>query len=87
MGTSGLVVCALVEDTAEGTMVIDTGDIILDEQICTITNKTYCQKGNIVKFKGGLNTKLLHDYCEALKEKNAYQISHIGMGDGPQGTI
>jgi len=26
---SGLVVCAPVEDTAEGTMIIDTGDIIL----------------------------------------------------------
>jgi len=78
---SGLVACAPVENTAEGTLVIDTGDIILNlGRYVQSPIKLTIREGNILKFEGGLDAKLLQDYFEAPKEKNAYQVSHIGWG-------
>lgn len=78
---SGLVACAPVEGTAEGTMVIDTGDIILNlGRYVQSPIKLTIREGNITKFEGGLDAKLLQEYFEASKEKNAYQVSHIGWG-------
>jgi len=78
---SGLVACAPVEGTAEGTMVIDVGDILLPlGRYVQSPIKLTIREGNIVKFEGALDAKLLQDYFEAAKEKNAYQVSHIGWG-------
>jgi len=78
---SGLVACAPVEGTAEGTLVIDIGDIILNlGRYVQLPIKLTIREGNIVKFEGGLDAKLLQECFEASKEKNAYQVSHIGWG-------
>lgn len=78
---SGLVACAPLEGTAEGTMVIDSGDILLDlGRHVQSRIKLTIREGNIVKFEGGTDAKLLKSYFEAGKEKNAYQVSHIGWG-------
>ncbi len=78
---AGLVACAPVEGTAEGTLVVDIGDILLPlSRYVQSPIKLTIREGNIVKFEGGFDAKLLQNYFEAAKEKNAYQVSHIGWG-------
>ena len=78
---AGLVSCAPLEGSAEGIMVVDIGDILLQlGRIVQSPIKLTIREGNIIKFEGGLDAKLLQGYFEAAKEKNAYQVSHIGWG-------
>jgi len=78
---AGLVACAPVEGTAEGMMVVDVGDILLPlGRYVQSPIKLTIKKGNIIKFEGGLDAILLQGYFETAKEKNAYQLSHIGWG-------
>jgi len=78
---SGLVAYAPVEGTAEGTLVVDIGDILLPlGRYVQSPIKITIREGNIVKFEGGLDAKLLQCNFEIAKEKNAYQVSHIGWG-------
>lgn len=78
---SGLVACAPVEGTVEGTLVLDVGDIILMLGIYVQTPvKITIEKGRITKFEGGFEAKMLEDYFKEAKEENAYVVSHIGWG-------
>ena len=78
---AGLVSCAPVEGSAEGIMVVDVGDILLPlGRYVQSPIKLTIREGNIVKFEGGVDAILLQGYFEAAKEKNAYQVSHIGWG-------
>ncbi|OFW54246.1 MAG: hypothetical protein A2163_10470 [Actinobacteria bacterium RBG_13_35_12] len=77
----GLVACAPLEGSVEGTMVINTGDILLPlGRYVQSPIKLTIREGKIVKFEGGFDSNLLKDFFEAAKEKNAYQVSHIGWG-------
>jgi len=62
-------------------MVIEVGDILLHlGRYVRSPIKLTIREGKIVKFEGGFDAKLLQGYFEAAKEKNAYQVSHIGWG-------
>lgn len=78
---SGLVGAAPIETSAEGTLVIDQGDILLGlgrfvESPITCT----LRGGRIVGIVGGADARLLADYIEAANDPNAYVVSHIGWG-------
>lgn len=78
---SGLVGCAPVEGSVEGTLVIDEGDIIINlGRYVQTPIKLTLKEGRIVKFEGGVDAKLLEDYFAASGEENAYIVSHIGWG-------
>ena len=78
---SGLVGCAPIEGSAEGIVVLDAGDIILNlgryvQAPITLT----VREGRIVKFEGGADARLLQDYFASFREEKAYTVSHIGWG-------
>ena len=73
------------EETAEGTLVLDVGDILLPF-------KTYCreritleiEKGFITRIHGGFEAEYLRDYMAYFKDPEVYGISHIGWGLQPR---
>lgn len=78
---SGLVACAPVENSAEGVLVIDAGDIILNlGRYVSSPIRLSLKGGRITNFEGGADARLLEDYFASAKEDNAYIISHIGWG-------
>jgi 2,5-dihydroxypyridine 5,6-dioxygenase len=77
----GLVGCAPWEDSAEGTLVINSGDYVVplyshvNEPItCTIRG------GRIVKIEGGGSAKLLDRWLGQWNNEKSYGLSHIGWG-------
>lgn len=79
---SGQVACAPLEASAEGTLVINVGDILLslgryvaDPITCLI------EGGRIVEIQGdGVDAFLLRDWFASWNDPNAYVVSHIGWG-------
>jgi 2,5-dihydroxypyridine 5,6-dioxygenase len=73
------------EGSANGTLVIDRGDIILPF-------KTYVQSPITLRFRdgylrdieGGFDAEFLRDYMETFKDPEAYAMSHIGWGLQPR---
>jgi 2,5-dihydroxypyridine 5,6-dioxygenase len=69
------------ERAANGTIVLDRGDILLPM-------KSYVQdrvnlkvvNGYVAEISGGLDSDLLNDYIESFNDPEAYAISHIGWG-------
>lgn len=73
------------EETAEGTLVLDVGDILLPF-------KTYCREkivlnieaGFVRKISGGFEAEYLRDYMAYFNDPEVYGISHIGWGMQPR---
>ncbi|MNF74339.1 2,5-dihydroxypyridine 5,6-dioxygenase [compost metagenome] len=73
------------EESAEGTLVLDVGDILLPF-------KTYCreritleiEKGFITGIHGGFEAEYLRDYMKYFDDPEVYGISHIGWGLQPR---
>jgi len=73
------------EGSAEGTIVIDRGDII-------IPFKSYVQSpihltfegGYLRKIEGGFDADFLRDYMNAFKDPEVYAMSHLGWGLQPR---
>jgi 2,5-dihydroxypyridine 5,6-dioxygenase len=78
---SGLVCTAPLEESAEGTLVIDVGDILIDLWRY-VSSPIRCdfREGKIINIEGGVDAQLLHDYFAAAKDEKAYYVSHIGWG-------
>lgn len=77
----GLVACAPWEDSAEGILVIDSGDYVVplyshvtEPIVCTI------RQGRIVKIEGGVSAKLLARWFAHWNSENSYGVAHIGWG-------
>lgn len=78
---SGQITCAPIEGTAEGVVVVDTGDIILRlERYVEEPIRCTFDKGRIVSIEGGLDAMLLREYLGAWKDEKAYIPAHIGWG-------
>lgn len=78
---SGLVACAPLEGSAEGTLVLDRGDIILNlgryvNDPVTLT----LEEGRITRFEGGTDAVLLREMFAKAADDNAYMVSHVGWG-------
>lgn len=78
---SGLVSTAPVEGTAEGTLVIDSGDILLalGRYVESPIRLTF-REGRVRAIEGGTDARLMRDFFEAAHDDRAYEISHIGWG-------
>jgi 2,5-dihydroxypyridine 5,6-dioxygenase len=71
-----------LEETVNGRIVLDTGDILLplNRYVSSPIHITI-QKGFITDLKGeGLDTLLFKKYFEAWKDKEVYATSHFGWG-------
>lgn len=79
---AGQVACAPLEDSAQGKLVIDVGDILLplaryvsDPIVCLLNG------GRITDIQGdGVDAFLLRDWFASWKDPKAYVVSHIGWG-------
>jgi 2,5-dihydroxypyridine 5,6-dioxygenase len=78
---SGLVACAPLEDSAEGTYVIEPGDVLLgmwrhaqSRVVLTL------EKGKIVRIEGGPDAYLLQAHLERAGDEGAFRLSHAGWG-------
>ena len=77
----GLVACAPLEDSANGTVVFDTGDYILGIGI-NVTEPVKCtlKDGAITKIKGGITAKIFEKWLAEKNDERSYIVSHIGWG-------
>ena len=78
---SGFLYCAPQEETANGTLVLDVGDLLvmLGRYVAEPVHITV-QNGTIKKIDGGVDAVLLEERIEQAKDPEAFIISHIGWG-------
>jgi 2,5-dihydroxypyridine 5,6-dioxygenase len=81
---SGMVACAPLEDSAEGTYVIQPGDAILPVGFhgwhATAPVRLTLHDGLITNVDGGADAMLLNDYLGSFNEPDAFRLSHAGWG-------
>jgi 2,5-dihydroxypyridine 5,6-dioxygenase len=82
---SGFVARVPNDSTAEGTVVLAPGDIILPfkSYIQTPVRLTV-KRGFITGIEGGLDAEFLKQYIEEFHEENAFAVSHLGWGLQPK---
>ncbi len=82
---AGLCLCFPLENTTNGTVVLDVGDI-------NLTFKRYfesqvvlsVEQDRVVAIEGsGLDAQLMRTYYEGWGDPNAYAVSHVGWGLNP----
>jgi 2,5-dihydroxypyridine 5,6-dioxygenase len=76
-----MVGCAPLEHSAEGTLVIQPGDVIMGllrrvEHPVTLTFR----EGLIVDISGAYEAKLLRDLLESFDDEDAFRLSHVNWG-------
>lgn len=73
------------EDSAEGTLALDVGDIILPfKNYCRERITLEIEKGFITGIHGGFEAEYLRDYLKYFNDPEVYGISHIGWGLQPR---
>ena len=78
---SGFLYCAPEEETANGTLVLDVGDLmVMLGRYVTEPVRIEVVNGVIKHIDGGVDAVLLQDHIEQANDPEAYIISHIGWG-------
>lgn len=73
------------EDSAEGVLALDVGDIILPfKSYCRERITLEIEKGFITRIHGGFEAEYLREYMAYFKDPEVYGISHIGWGLQPR---
>ena len=78
---SGFLYCAPLEETANGVLILDVGDILvmLGRYVADLI-RIEVQNGQIIRIDGGVDAMLLRDHLEQTNDPEAFVISHIGWG-------
>jgi 2,5-dihydroxypyridine 5,6-dioxygenase len=84
----GLVACAPLEDSAEGTLVMQPGDYIL-QSMMEVKDKVEMtfRNGHVTKIEGGLSAKILEKWLAQWKHPDSYAPAHIGWGTHLEGAV
>ena len=78
---SGFVVTWANEGQANGTVVLDRGDILLPQKCYLQTPvRLTVRDGYVTAIEGGLDADLLRDYMDAFDDPESYALSHVGWG-------
>jgi len=78
---SGMVYCAPLEDSAEGLLVVQPGDILLGSlRYATTRCELLFKKGRITKISGGLDARYLEEYLTRKGDENSLRLAHAGWG-------
>lgn len=73
------------EGSANGTLVIDKGDILLPfKMYCRESITLEVENGFITGIKGGFEAEYLRDYMKYFDDPEVYGISHVGWGLQPR---
>ncbi|ARP86779.1 2,5-dihydroxypyridine 5,6-dioxygenase [Bordetella genomosp. 9] len=82
---SGFVLTWPNEGGANGTIVIDRGDILLPQKSYANDRITLTvENGYATRIEGGVDAELLREYMRSFNDPEAYAISHIGWGLQPR---
>lgn len=82
---SGFLFTFANEGGSNGTIVVDTGDIVLPQKTYTKGPITLTiEKGYATRIDGGIDAQLLSEYMATFKDPEAYALSHIGWGLQPR---
>jgi 2,5-dihydroxypyridine 5,6-dioxygenase len=69
------------ESSANGTVILDRGDILLPiKSYLQSRIEMTIESGYITDIDGGLDAELLKDYMETFNDKEGYAVSHVGWG-------
>jgi 2,5-dihydroxypyridine 5,6-dioxygenase len=78
---SGFLYCAPEEETANGTLVLEVGDLlVMLGRYAAEPVRITVEHGMIKQIAGGVDAVLLEERIEQAKDPEAYVISHIGWG-------
>lgn len=78
---SGFLYCAPQEETANGLLVLDIGDLlVMLGRYVAEPVRIKVGNGRIVSIDGGVDAMLLREHLEQSQEPEAFVISHIGWG-------
>ena len=78
---SGFLYCAPVEESVNGTLVLDVGDLlVMLGRYATEPVRIKVENGTIKRIDGGVDAVLLRDRLDRANDPEAYIISHIGWG-------
>jgi 2,5-dihydroxypyridine 5,6-dioxygenase len=82
---SALAVAYPVDETAEGTVCLQPGDIVFPfKKYVESPVKLRLEKGYITSVEGGLDAQLVQGYLESWEEPEVFAASHIGFGLHPR---
>lgn len=78
---SGMVSCAPLEDSAEGTVVIRPGDILLGSlRHATSEVRLSFEAGRVTRIEGGPDARQTDEYFERAGDEDSYRPAHVGWG-------
>ena len=78
---SGFLYCAPQEETANGLLVLDVGDLlVMLGRYSAEPVRIKVENGRIVSVDGGVDAMLLREHLEQSQDPEAFVISHIGWG-------
>lgn len=78
---SGMVCCAPLEDSAEGILVIQPGDILLGSlRYATTEVRLSFKTGCVMKINGGLDARHIEEYLTRKGDENSLRLAHAGWG-------
>jgi 2,5-dihydroxypyridine 5,6-dioxygenase len=78
---SGMVYCAPLEDSAEGTLVIRPGDVMLGaRRHAESAVRLVFESGRVTHIEGGDEAADLRDRLQATGDDDAYRLAHAGWG-------
>jgi len=82
---SGFLFTFANEGGSNGTIVVDTGDILLPQKSYTTAPiRLTIEKGYARAIEGGIDAQLLSEYMATFRDPEAYAMSHIGWGLQPR---
>ena len=78
---SGLVTCAPLEDSAEGTYVVEPGDVLLGLWRHAVSRvELTLEGGRIVRISGGADAYAVEALLERAGNEGAFRFAHAGWG-------
>jgi 2,5-dihydroxypyridine 5,6-dioxygenase len=82
---SGMVYCAPLEESAEGVLVIQRGDVLLGAQ-CHAQSEVRLtfERGRATRIEGGLDAAHLEAALRAAGDDGAFRVAHAGWGTDPR---
>jgi len=82
---AGLCLCFPLENTVNGALVLDVGDVNLTFKRYFETPVTFhIENDQVIEIEGtGLDAELLRSYYAAWNDPDAYAVSHVGWGLNP----
>lgn len=82
---SALAVAYPTDGSAEGTVILDAGDIIFPfKRYVESPVEMTLREGYVIEIAGGLDAKLMRGYLESWSEPAVFAVSHVGFGLHPR---